>query len=257
MVVWVYEYDTTIACIDKKTKEQLLNVSESTISRFIKEYDLNKPGWSKGNKRSGRSAENKIKKNIHHASVKTIMACNVPPGDIQIDTFALGGGIASDNFFWILDSTDRKTQWTNLSPTWNREREATLVALKHIATKIPFPINAIHCDNGGEILNHHVLAYLGKKINAPYVWSSRPRKCNDNAYVEGKNSSCGRQLFGEIRLDNYALLEELIVLCDEWSNFRNFFCPCKMLISKEEMEASVQYLTNQTPPYYLASVLSI
>ena len=56
------------------------------------------------------------------------MACNVPPGDAQIDTFALGGGDPSDNFFWILDGTDRKTQWTVLCPTWNRGRHATLEA---------------------------------------------------------------------------------------------------------------------------------
>ena len=29
-------------------------------------------------------------------------------------------------------------------------------------------------------------------------------------------------------------LDELVKLCDDWSDFRNFFCPCKMLVSKEK-----------------------
>ena len=41
-------------------------------------------------------------------------------------------------------------------------------------------------------------------------------------------------MFGEYRLDRYDLANELIELCDIWSDFRNFFCPCKMLISKKK-----------------------
>ena len=35
----------------------------------------------------------------------------IPPRDEQVDTFALGGGDPSESFYWILDATDRKTQW--------------------------------------------------------------------------------------------------------------------------------------------------
>ena len=117
------------------------------------------------------------------------MACNVPPGDAQIDTFALGGGDPSDNFFWILDGTDRKTQWTVLCPTWNRGQHATLEALRHIEGKFPFEILAMHSDNGGETMNNHVAAYLGSKTKKPFLWRSRPRHSNDNAHVEEKNRS--------------------------------------------------------------------
>ena len=67
------------------------------------------------------------------------MACLVPPGDVQVDTFALGGGDPRDNFFWILTGTDRKTQWTVLSPTWNRGQHATLEALRRIEVS-DFPV---------------------------------------------------------------------------------------------------------------------
>ena len=43
-----------------------------------------------------------------------------------------------------------------------------------------------------------------------------------------------RILSGEVRLDCPSLHDELVKLCDYWSDFRNFFCPCKMLVAKEK-----------------------
>ena len=192
---WVEEYMTQVAHIRPAIRAKLLAMSDRTMSRLLSGEARVKPGWARGNKRSGRGARNEVKANTPCASGETVTACNVPPGDVQIDTFALGGGDPSDNFFWILDGSDRKTQWTVLCPTWNRGQHATLEALRHIEGKFPFDILALHSDNGGEALNHHVAAYLG----------SSP-----------------------------SLQDELVKLCDDWSDFRNFFCPCKMLVSKEK-----------------------
>ena len=231
---WVDEYSSEVAQIRPATRALLLKMSDRTMSRILSGEPRVKPGWSKANKRSGRGGGNEVKDHTPCASGESVMACNVPPGDVQVDTFALGGGDPSDNFFWILDGTDRKVQWTVLSPTWNRGRHATVEALRHIESKFPFRILSLHPDNGGEILNHHMAAYLGTKKNAPFLWRSRPRHSNDNAHVEEKNRSSGRQLFGEIRLDCPSLHDELVKLCDDWSDYRNFFCPCKMLVGKEK-----------------------
>ena len=233
---WVAEYAGEVAHIPPGIRAALLRMSASTMSRILAGEPRVKPGWSKANKRSGRQGGNEIKANAPCESGETVRACQVPPGDVQVDTFALGGGNPSESFFWILDATDRKTQWTVLSPTWNRGQHATCKALAHIRDKFPFAMLSIHADNGGEILNHHVAAWLGRQAKAPFLWRSRPRKSNDNAHVEEKNRSSGRQLFGEIRLDRPDLQEELEKLCDDWSDFRNFFCPCKMLVSKEKRE---------------------
>lgn len=231
---WVEEYATGVAHIKPDIKAKLLVMSDRTMSRLLSGEVRVKPGWAKGNKRSGRGVRNEVKANTPCASGETIMACKVPPGDVQVDTFALGGGDPSDNFFWILDGTDRKTQWAVLCPTWNRGQFATLEALRHIEGKFPFAILSLHSDNGGEILNNHVAAYLGSTPKKPFLWRSRPRHSNDNAHVEEKNRSSGRQLFGEVRLDCPSLHDELAKLCDDWSDFRNFFCPCKMLVAKEK-----------------------
>lgn len=231
---WTEEYATQVAHIRPEIKAKLLAMSDRTMSRLLSGVVRVKPGWAKGNKRSGRGARNEVKANTPCASGESVPAYKVPPGDMQIDTFALGGGDPSDNFFWILDGTDRKTQWTVLCPTWNRGQHATLEALEHIEGKFPFGILAVHSDNGGEVLNNHIAAYLGNKAKMPFLWRSRPRHSNDNAHVEEKNRSSGRQLFGEVRLDCPSLHGELVKLCDDWSDFRNFFSPCKMLVSKEK-----------------------
>jgi len=245
---WVEEYSTQVAVIAPDVKALLLKMSDSTMSRILKGEVRVKPGWSKANKRSGRGINNEIKASTPCASGESIMASKVPPGDLQLDTFALGGGDQSDNFFWILDGTDRKTQWTVLSPTWNRAQHTTLEALKRIEGKFPFAIRAIHQDNGGEILNHHVMAYLGQKKQKPFVWRSRPRKSNDNAHVEEKNRSSGRQLFGEIRLDCPELEKDLIEICELWSDFKNFFCPCKMLVEKVKRDDGKGYRCRYDKP---------
>lgn len=249
---WVEEYATQVAHIKPEIREKLLAMSDRTMSRMLSGEVRVKLGWAKGNKRSGRGVRNEVKANTPCASGETVMACKVPPGDVQVDTFALGGGDPSDNFFWILDGTDRKTQWAVLSPTWNRGQFATLEALKHIEGKFPFDIQSLHSDNGGEILNNHVVAYLGSKPKKPFLWRSRPRHSNDNAHVEEKNRSSGRQLFGEVRLDCPSLHDELVKLCDDWSDFRNFFCSCKMLVTKEKRPDGKGYrckYNNPKTPY--------
>ena len=232
IAMWLEEYSTHVKIVDDQTKDLLLKMSPRTMARALNGVMRVKPGWSKANKHSGRNQTNEIKEAVPSASGEKIRACDVPPGDTQVDTFSLGGGNSADNFFWILNATDRKTQWTELSPAWNRGQHTTLLAFQRIEKRFPFRMLSIHPDNGGEILNHHLMAYFSKRQDAPYVWRSRPRKSNDNAHVEQKNSSVGRQLFGEVRLDCPELEKDLIELCEMWSDFTNFFRPSKMLVEK-------------------------
>lgn len=232
--MWVDDYSTHVAVIDGATRAQLLEMSARTMQRALSGERRVKPGWSRANKNSGWNQANEIKRLMPAASGEKVMACDVPPGDTQADTFALGGGNAAGSFFWILDLTDRKTQWTELSPAWNRGRHATLEALKRILGRFPFAVRSIHSDNGGEILNHHLMAFMNESGSEIFFWRSRPSKCNDNAHVEEKNKSAGRELFGETRLDCRELEPELIPLCEMWSDYTHFFKPCKMLTGKEK-----------------------
>lgn len=90
---WVEEYSSEVARVPPDAREALLRMSASTMSRALAGAERVKPGWSKANKHSGRRARNAIKELVPCASGETVMACRVPPGDVQVDTFALAAEI--------------------------------------------------------------------------------------------------------------------------------------------------------------------
>ena len=91
------------------------------------------------------------------------MACNVKPGDTQIDTVAHCGGDMRGNFFWTLTQTDRPTQWTEITPTWNRGMHNTVEALRRLERRFPFPVTSEHEDNGPEFINYAMAEMQGKR----------------------------------------------------------------------------------------------
>ena len=91
---------------------------------------------------------------------------------------------------------------------------------------LPFPILGFDTDNGSEFLNWHLLAYFGKRNKPVHFTRSRAYRKNDNARVEQKNWTHVRQLVGYGRLEGERVAELLDALYrEEWSWFRNFFCP--------------------------------
>ena len=229
---WVRDYSDRVAVIPPRIAELLCEMSASTMDRILKGVKREKSGSIQRNRRSG--VNNALKNAIECKSGEETMACLVEPGDIQVDTFALCGGSMADNFFWILTATDRRTQWTRISPAWNRGEATTLEALRRISKHIPFKVWSIHSDNGGETINHHLIRNFPELFPAAHLTRSRPYHSNDNAHVEEKNRHVGRELFGERRIDCRELEGDLIRLCDIWSDYYNFCRPCKMLVSKEK-----------------------
>ena len=46
------------------------------------------------------------------------------------------------NFFWIITLTDRKTQWTEIYPVWNKGAEEVLNAMEILVKRFPSNIIA-------------------------------------------------------------------------------------------------------------------
>ena len=243
---WVVDYSERVAAIPPHIAELLVAMSASTMDRILKGVKREKLGSVQRNRRSG--INNAPKGAIECMSGELVMACSVKPGDIQVDTFALCGGSMADNFYWILTATDRKTQWTRISPAWNRGEATTLEAMRRIGAHIPFDVWSVHSDNGGETINHHFMRNFPELFPAARLSRSRPYHSNDNAHVEEKNRHVGRELFGERRIDSRELEDDLIRLCNMWSDYRNFFCPCKMLISKGKREDGKGFVCRYDSP---------
>ena len=228
----VREYEECVALIKpKEDRDAILSMSASTLDRAFKGLPRIKPFDVKLNRRSGLNRP--ILDAIECKSGEEVMACHVRPGDTQIDTVAHCGGDMRGNFFWTLTQTDRNTQWTEITTTWNRGMYNTVAALKRLERRFPFPVTAEHEDNGPEFINYAMAEMQGKRKKISISRSRFYRK-NDNAHVEQKNGSVVRELFGELRLDCLDLEPDLMRLEAEWSDYCNFFRPTKMIVSKEK-----------------------
>lgn len=226
----VREYEETVALVKpKEDKAAILRMSASTLDRAFKGLPRTKPFAARSNRRSG--VNRPLLDAIECKSGEEAMACDVRPGDTQIDTVAHCGGDMRENFFWTLTQTDRNTQWTEITPTWNRGMHGTVEALRRLERRFPFPVTSEHMDNGPEFINYAMAEMQGGRKGIA-VSRSRFYRKNDNAHVEQKNGSVVRELFGELRLDCLELEDDLRRLEAEWSDYCNFFRPTKMLVSK-------------------------
>ena len=100
-----------------------------------------------------------------------------------------------------------------LRAIWGRGQAASLSALKDMEVSLPFPLLGLDSDNGGEIINHHVLRWLQQCPRPVFMTRIRPDKEDDNTHVEQKNRTYVRQCLGYQRNDNpevVALINTLI-----------------------------------------------
>ena len=226
---WLREFRTCVAHVPDDVAAHLLSMSASTMDRLLRGVRRDRPGSMPRNRRSGRNEE--LLRAIECRSGELVMGCDVPPGDIQTDTVAHCGGDMGGDFWWTLNASDRRTQWTELQPVWNRGMYATRDALDVALGRIPFKVWSVHHDNGKEYVNHAIAEWRGVRWKMPFS-RSRPCRKNDNAHVEQKNGSVVCTLLGEWRLDRRELEPELRRLCEDYSDWRNFCVPCKMLVAK-------------------------
>lgn len=159
-------------------------------------------------------------------------------GFTEIDTVAHNGGDPAGLFAYTLDQTEIYSGWTEQLAVMGKGEKGVLEALKNIRQSLPFNLLGIDGDNGGEIVNYHMLKYCLKEKLA--YTRSRPEMKNDNAYVEQKNYTHVRKLVGYHRYDQKEQVELMNDLYrHEYRLFTNFFRPQMKIISKEKINNSV------------------
>jgi hypothetical protein len=174
------------------------------------------------------------------------------PGFIEADTVAHCGGSLSGEFIWTLTFTDVSTGYTLCRAVWNKGHTAIHGHLRELEDELPFELKAFDCDNGGEFLNHALVAHYRQRPKPVAFTRSRPYHKNDNAHVEQKNWTVVRQLLGYDRLDCTAVVDQLNGLYrHEWAWYVNFFCPTLKLRSKSRVGS--RYVKTYEPartPYH-------
>ena len=214
---------------DQDMKREILAMSESSIKRFLinARRDLDR------RRNTGtRRAPSKI------LTLVPIRPLGEPPtelGHCEIDCVAHCGGSLSGEFVWTLTLTDIVSGWTECEAMWGKTGAAVKKALEAIEKRLPFALKALYSDNGCEFLNRDIIEKFcrdGRVEQLPY-FRGRPYKKNDQAYVEQKNYTHVRSLFGYGRLDwkkSVSMMNNLYR--KEWRLLQNFFMPQQRLLSK-------------------------
>lgn len=144
------------------------------------------------------------------------------PGNLQLDFVAHCGSSAGGEFINSLSAVDIAFGWWEGEAIMGRAQARTHAALQQIGLRLPFPLGEIHPDNDSAMINDLLWRYCQKEHIR--FSRSRPNKKNDNAWVEQKNWTHVRKIFGYLR---YNTEKELRIINDLYRNelrlYKNFF----------------------------------
>lgn len=216
---------------------QLLTMSPGTLNRLLillRGEDTIRRGLSTTT--SGiRAVKNRVPINtLDHVATR--------PGFTQADTVAHCGNTTAGQYLNSLTITDLWSTWTEVRALPTKTALDVRRAFVEMKRALPFEFIAVNTDSGSEFINTPMIEFM----NTPYggkaitFTRSRPYKKNDNAYVEQKNYTHVRQLFGYFRLEDQALVALMNeIYRDCWCPLQNFFLPTQKLIEKTRVGAKV------------------
>lgn len=169
------------------------------------------------------------------------------PGFFEVDVVAHCGTSVEGMFLWSLVLTDVSTGWTECLALRHRSQDTVIAALGQVRQLLPFALLGFDTDNGGEFLNHEVLAYC-KREGITFT-RGRAYKKNDQCFVEQKNGSIVRQLVGYDRYEGEVAYRQLAELYRAVRLYMNFFQPSMKLVNKRQEGGKIKrkYDAAQTP----------
>ena len=222
----------------------LEKMSASTLERFLREIRKNQTvmkGLST-TKSPARYMKNKIPINTLDSKIEK-------PGFFQADTVAHCGDSVAGPFISSVTLTDIYSQWTVNRAMPSKNGIAVRKCFTDLEQEIVFTILGINTDSGSEFLNTPVLNFTKHKTGEPRLnfTRSRPYKKNDNCYVEQKNFTHVRELFGYERFEDPRLVELMNeIYRDCWNPIQNFFIPTFKL--KEKLRIGARIVKKFGPP---------
>ena len=231
---WIefYEHKDFDECI----KSEILNMSESSLRRFLA------PARAALRKKTNSGTRPGLRRFVTAVPIRNLSETPREPGHCEIDCVAHCGNSLSGTFVWTLTLTDIATGWTECESLWGKSGANVRTALGKIEKRLPFPLLALYMDNGSEFMNHDVIESFAKKNReqAVQTFRGRPYRKNDQCYVEQKNYTHVRQLFGYGRIDWQPAAAKMNRLYrNEWSQLQNLFMPQQKLTEKIRVNAKV------------------
>ena len=241
---------------NESIKDELLMMSISTIKRFLAK------ARAALRKRQNTATRRGIKKFIAVVPIRDLGHVPTEVGHCEVDCVAHCGGSLSGQFAWTVNLTDIHTGWTECEAIYGKDGFQVKKALKLMEKRLPFKLRALYFDNGSEFMNDQIIrkfAKEGRKIDLP-IYRGRPYKKNDQCYVEQKNYTHVRQLFGYGRMDwepGIKMMND--IYRKEWRRLQNFYLPQQKLEEKVRVGSKIRRRMGEakTPYSRLLSSLDV
>ena len=229
MSLYMESYEKNVETVADEVRSKVLRISPATMDRLLRSEKI---GTSKWRRRLGRSSTK-----LKQAVPLRVSGWDVEePGWLEADGVAHCGGSMAGVFIWSITYKDIDSCWTEARATWNRSGEDVKEQTRRLEEALPFKILGLDVDNGPEFLNWTLYRFCRKRKNPIEFTRSRPYHKNDNAHVEQRNWTHVRQLLGYDRLEDPEMVDLINDLyANEWSLFKNLYCPTMKLISKERI----------------------
>lgn len=221
---------------------KLKMMSSATIDRKLKhEREFLHLLRAKGGPRPGYLLKQKIPIKLTEWDTSKI-------GYMEVDLVVHCGSSTLGEYINTVSSTDVSSGWWEGEGIMGKSQEHSFWALKEIRKRTPFTWKGLDSDNGSEFINQLLYKYCQRE--GLEFTRSRANRKNDNAYIEEKNWTHVRKIFGYLRYDT---CEELAIMNDLYGNelrlYKNFFQPVMKLHSKERIGGKVKrrYQEARTP----------
>ncbi|MDP9318899.1 MAG: transposase family protein [Actinomycetota bacterium] len=205
--------------LDADVRAALVAMSPATIDRMLSPTKAARYPAAKAATRPGATLRSSI--GVRQAMDEMEQA----PGFFEIDLVAHCGHSLKGEHAWTLTATDVFTGWTENVAIRNRAHSRVVAAIEQVTLRLPYPMLGLDCDNGGEFINHALVAWCAERTI--FMTRARAHTSNDNAHVEQKNGDIVRKSAFRYRYDTPA---ELALLNELWGfvNLRkNLFLPTK------------------------------
>ena len=230
--------------ISDKTADELKKISSATIDRKL-------------NRQKGimsvRVKHNKKQNPLFYQSIpiKTSHDQNrKDTGLYQMDFVEHCGNSAAGTYVYSMSCVNVTTGWWEGEAIMGAGQTRTVEGFREIEKRAALTITEIHVDNDKSFLNRHLKGHCDhKKIS---MSRSRRFKKNDNCFVEQKNLTHVRNIFGHMRYDTE---QEQTIMTSLYRNelrlYKNFFQPIMSLKEKSRVKSKIKRkYSKPTTPFH-------
>lgn len=218
--------------LEPAMRERLLTVGSATIDRILK------PAREEVRTKSRLRAKSKSKVRAK-VPVRTFADWNDPePGFLEMDCVAHCGGSMAGSFIHSLVLTDLADGWTECMPLVVRTGELVVDAVTTVGKMLPFAMKGIDVDNGSEFINDSLFNFC--RENQIEFTRARPRRKNDQAWIEQKNGSVVRRMLGYLRYEGLPAAKAISRLYAASRLYVNFFQPSFKLDTKVRIGSQIK-----------------